>query len=329
MHYDVFGICFALLDLQAEVTDEQIALAGVAKGSMTLVTPEQQRTILDRLDQERVTTAAGGSGANTMSAIAILGGASCFTSVVGPDVEGEAYRRSLEERGVHANLGIAQTPTGTSLIQVTPDAQRTMCTALGAGAELTEEGIVDADLRASAYLYVTGYLWDGPTTRAAVEHAIAIAADAGVRVVLSLADPFCVGRHLEEFRALVAAGADVVMGNEDELNALTGASSAAEALELLPDSVTIAVVTLGADGCLVASPSGVVHVAAQPVQAVDTTGAGDTFAAGFLFGLTHGMTPADAASLGVDAAALVVTRTGPRLEPGDRAALVAAHGLGG
>ena len=168
MRYDVFGMCNALFDIQAEVNDETLQDLGLTKGTMSLIGSDEQQQIVPRIYTHIVNTEAGGSGANTMIGIALLGGQTCYTSRVGSDDHGTIYRDGLAAQGVQPNLGIADGTTGISLTLVTPDANRTMCTFLGLSRDLTIDDVNVEDLRNSKYLYVTGYLWDTDNQKQAV-----------------------------------------------------------------------------------------------------------------------------------------------------------------
>lgn len=321
MSFDVFSMCNALYDIQAEVPDQILAELDLEKGSMLLLSEEQQAAIVPRVYTHIVHTEAGGSGANTAFGVALLGGTACYTSRVGDDEHAGLYRTGLHERGVKPNLGTGTGATGVSLILVTPDAQRTMCTYLGRALELSEEDVNLDDLRASKYLYVTAYLWDTDNQKAAVLRAMKEANQAGVKVALSLSDPFCVHRHKDELLQLIHEHVDLLFGNYSEAEALTGTASPEAALEVLAKYSEIAVVTLDERGSLIRRGDEVVAIPVYPVKAVDTTGAGDMFAAGLLYGLTQGYSLEITGRIASYAAAQVVAKMGPRLESIDQEAL--------
>lgn len=326
--FDVFGMCNALFDIQAEVADTFLREIGLAPGTMRLVSEEEQRHLYGKVREQIVNTEAGGSGANTMIGIAQLGGTACFTSRVGRDRHGDLYAKSLRDLGVQPNLGLSAGDTGVSLITISPDAERTMNTHLGVSRDLTPDDVDLDDLRASRYLYVTGYLWDTEGQKAAVTHAMRAANEAGVKVAFSLSDPFCVGRHREDFLALLDAHVDVVLSNAEEALALTGESDEVRAAAVLAErSGHLAVVTRDRRGAILADGDGITTVPAFAVDAVDTTGAGDMYAAGILYGLTHDLERAATGRLAAWLAAQVVAQYGPRLEALDREAAFAWAGL--
>lgn len=314
MSFHVFGMCNALYDLQAEVDDSTLTEIGFAKGGMFLIDEETQRGIVSKIYNRIVHSEAGGSGANTMLGVALLGGKTVYTSRVGPDEHGELYRTSLASKGVRPILGVGNGDTGISLILITPDAQRTMLTFLGEARGLTAADVDEGALQQSQYLYVTGYLWDTENQKEAVLKAMRVANERGVKVVLSLSDPFCVDRHKQDFLELLRRHVDVVFGNREEAQRLTDCDDAHDAAEALGSYCAVAAVTMEEHGSLIYTGSEMHEVPAFPVQAVDTTGAGDMYAAGLLYGLTHGYDPATAGRIGSYGAAQVVAKLGPRLD---------------
>lgn len=323
--YDVFGMCNALFDIQAEVSDAQLDGLKLSKGAMMLLSDEEQKAIVPQVYTEIVHTEAGGSGANTMIGIAQLGGLAAFTSRVGRDEHGRMYREGLEKLGVVASLCEGEGDTGISLILVTPDAQRTMLTYLGQSQSVTA-GDLDLDaIRASKYLYITGYLWDTDSQKEAVLTAMRTANEAGVKVALSLSDPFCVGRHKADFLELLEKHVDVVFANKDEACGLmdeTDPLEAAKALAKLAGGLSV--VTRDSSGSVLVQGDEIVEVSVFTVTPVDTTGAGDMYAAGILYGLTQRLSLEKTGKIASWCAAQIVAKLGPRLEVLDRAALDAA-----
>ncbi len=314
MSLDVFTMCNALYDLQAEITDDLLREIGLEKGSMQLLSHEEQQAIVPRVYTHLVNTESGGSGANTASGIALLGGTAAFTSRVGDDEHAELYREGLASRGVRPLLGQAEGATGVSLVLVSPDAQRTMGTYLGASQGLQASDLDLDVLRQCKYLYITGYLWDTENQKEAVLQAMRTANEAGVKVAFSLADPFCVGRHHEDFLRLLRDHVDLVIGNRQEAQAITGTDSPEDAARALAKWSDLAVVTLDAEGSFLCRGEELVRTPAYPVRPVDTTGAGDMFAAGILYGLTQGYDLAVTGRIASYAAAQVVAKMGPRIE---------------
>jgi hypothetical protein len=322
--FDVFGMCNALFDLQAEVSDATLVELGVEKGTMRLVSADEQKALVPAVYTHIVNTQAGGSGANTMIGIAQMGGSTSFTSRVGRDEHGPMYKASLEEIGVKPNLGEALAgETGLCLVLITPDAQRTMGTFLGVSQELHPEDVNVPDLLQSKYLYVTGYLWDTDTQKEAVEFAMREAKQVDdVKVALSLSDPFCVGRHKDDFTRLLVEYVDVVFANRDEAKMMTGEDDARVAAKKLAELCGgLAVVTLDKEGSILVQGDDVHEIPIYPVHAVDTTGAGDMYAAGILYGLAKELPLPITGRIAAWAAGKVVAHLGPRLPSLDRDAI--------
>jgi sugar/nucleoside kinase (ribokinase family) len=326
MTYDVFGMCNALYDIQAEVHDDllgELKDFGVEKGGMFLIDEQQQREIVGRVYTSLVNAEPGGSGANTMIGLAQLGGTGCYTSRVGRDEHGQLYRDKLAERGIKPNLGVGEGETGICVVLVSPDAQRTMCTYLGLSRDLRPDDVNLDDLRQSKYIYVTGYLWDTDNQKETVLLAMREANRAGVKVALSLSDPFCVNRHKEDFRRILRDHTDVLFGNYHEAQALTDTDNPYDAVRALAEHCDVAVVTMDDKGSLIQAGSTLHEIPVYPVTAIDTTGAGDMYAAGLLYGLTRGLSLDETGRIASYAAAQVVAKLGPRLESIDREAVAA------
>lgn len=314
--FDVFGMCNALFDLQAEVDDELLGQVGLAKGGMTLLSDAEQKAIVPQVYRHIVNTESGGSGANTMIGVRQLGGSAAFTSRVGADEHGKAYREGLSKQGVQPNLGESDSgETGVCLVLITPDTQRTMGTYLGLARNLEPSDVIEEDIRASRYIYVTGYLWDTDTQKDAVLHAMKTAKNAGdVKVAFSLSDPFCVHRHKSEFQELLTKYVDVVFANREEALAITDKETVEEAaLALAEMTGGLAAVTSDKNGSLLVRGTEIIRIPVYPVTAVDTTGAGDMYAAGILYGLTQDLPLAVTGRIASYAAGQVVARIGPRL----------------
>lgn len=313
---DVLAIGNAIVDVIATTDDSFLAAEGLAKGSMRLIDADEATRLYNRMAAGR--EVSGGSAANTVAGIAALGGSAGFIGRVAPDQLGEVFRHDIRALGVHFDtpVGADAPPTARCLILVTPDAQRTMNTFLGASQHL-EAGDLDADLiRSAAILYLEGYLWDPEAPRAAMRQAIEIARGAGRKVAFTLSDGFCVDRHRGDFRALLDEGRiDILFANEDEARSLTETASFEEAAARLEGKAGIVVVTRSEKGAVVLAGGQRVAVPAESAgQVIDTTGAGDLFAAGFLHGLVRGRSHADCARIGAVAAAEVIGHYGARPE---------------
>ena len=318
MAFDVFGMCNALFDIQAEVSEQTLAQLAVEKGSMLLIDEEQQRIMVAAVYEDLVNTEPGGSGCNTLIGLAQLGGTACYTSRVGTDEHGKMYAAKLADLGVKPNLGVVDGVTGICLVLVTPDAQRTLCTFLGLSRDLRKDDVVAEDIKASKYIYVTGYLWDTDNQKEAVLHAMNVANENGVKVSLSLSDPFCVNRHKDDFLRILKDHVDVVFGNKDEAMAITDTGTPLQAIAALSKHCDIAVVTMDDQGSLIQQGNVLYQIPSYPVKAVDTTGAGDMYAAGLLYGLTQNLPLDITGRIASWCAAQVVAKLGPRLDSIDR-----------
>lgn len=319
MTYDVFGMCNPLYDIQAEITDELLNEIGVQKGGMFLIDEDRQQALVSKIYSHIVNAEAGGSGANTMIGVSMLGGTACYTGKVAHDEHGTLYTDGLRSKQVHFDTPAGAGITGISVILVTPDAERTMLTFLGICRELCPDDISLDRLRQSQYLYITAYLWDTDSQKAAVLRAMQEARAAGVKTALSLSDPFCVHRHKSDLLEIIDQYVDLLIGNEEEAMALTDSADPHAAIRGMP--CTMAAVTMSARGSLIRSGDTVYEIPAYPVQPVDSTGAGDMYAAGLLYGLTHDLPLQQTGRMAACLAAQVVGKLGPRLESLDREAL--------
>ena len=310
---DVVALGNAIVDVLAHADDAFLDEIGVEKGSMRLVDAAAAADIYGRMGPG--IEASGGSAANTAVAVASLGGRSAFIGKVRDDQLGAVFTHDIRAAGVHFETAPATAgpPTAQSLILITPDAQRTMNTFLGASTGL-EPGDVDVDLIARAEVtFLEGYLWDPPAAKDAFRAAMKAAKAAGRRVAFTLSDAFCVDRFRDEFLDLIGGEVDVLFANEAEILSLFEVADFDAALRLLEPMCELSAVTRGAAGSVVLAGGERVAVPAHPVaRVVDTTGAGDLYAAGFLFGITHGRTPEEAARLGGICAAEVISHVGPR-----------------
>jgi sugar/nucleoside kinase (ribokinase family) len=311
--YDVVGVGNALVDMIAMVDDAFLAAQSMIKGSMALI--ETDRAVQLTTAVGSTTRTSGGSGANTIAGIASLGGEVAFIGKVSNDDLGQEFASDMVSMGVQFLSGgpASDIPTGRCIIAVTPDAQRTMNTYLGVSTLLAFDDLDASVIAAGAVLYLEGYLFDRDEAKQAFRQAASLAHGHGRVVALTLSDAFCVDRHRSDFRALVRDEIDVLFANEDELKSLYEVDDFDEAVALLRHDCHIAAVTRSEKGSVIVTRDDVHVVPAAPVDAVvDTTGAGDLFAAGFLRGLTQGKDLTSCARIGAIAAAEVISHVGPR-----------------
>jgi sugar/nucleoside kinase (ribokinase family) len=312
--YDVLGIGNAIFDVLVRTDESFLATHGMIKGGMALI--DEARAASIYRDMGPAVEMSGGSAANTIVGIANLGARAAYVGKVKDDQIGRLYTHDIRAAGVAFETGPASDgpATGCSYILVTPDGERTMNTYLGAAQELMPGDIDDAQVAASAILYLEGYLWDPKNAKDAFVKASTIAHDAGRQVALTLSDSFCVDRYRGEFLDLMRNGTvDLVFANEAELHSLYQTADFDTALKQLRSDARLGVVTRSEKGCVVASKDRVTAVPAFPIdRMVDTTGAGDLFAAGFLFGLVRGAGHENAGRLGALAAAEIIQHIGAR-----------------
>jgi len=322
--YDVVAIGNAIVDVMAPAHDDDIARLDLAKGGMTLVDEPRAHDLYAAMGPAR--EISGGSAANTLAGMAALGSPCAFIGQVADDQLGEVFAHDIRAAGIAFATPVrsGQPTTARCLIFVTPDGQRTMNTFLGASQFLPAEALDESVIADAKVLYLEGYLWDPEEPRRAMRRAIAAARAAGRKVAFTLSDAFVIARHGDDFRALIAAGElDILFANEHELAALTGCEDFHDGIAALADKIPTLVVTRSDKGAHAVSGGEHAHVAAAPVaQVVDTTGAGDLFAAGFLYGHVRDLPLETCLSLGAVCAAEVISHYGARPEA-DLRALVA------
>ena len=311
--YDVIGIGNPLLDIIIEVDDAVLHGNGLKKGEMRLVDNAEGKKILENLDTYAKAYISGGSAANTVAGVALLGGKSSFVGVIGEDDHGKAYERDMQDGGVHTKLHRHESEnTGYAITFVTQGGERTFAACLGAAACLRKHHISPENIEKSKILHIEGYLLEGEETRETVLEAMKLAKKYGTLVSIDLSASGVILRHLDLIREIVSEYADVVFVNEEEALALTGKAEM-EALHALSESCPIAVVKLGSKGSLV-KRHGKVHVIdPHPVVMVNTNGAGDMYAAGFLHGLAQGHDTEVVGSVASEVASLVVASEGARM----------------
>ena len=314
-NFDVVAMGNAIVDVIAPVDDGFLLTHKIAKGVMTLIDEFRANQLYQAFAERRET--AGGSAANTMAGLASLGARGLFVGKVKADRLGESFSASLNDIGIRHSTKPAEdgSPTACCLIAVAADGQRSMNTYLGAARELSPADIKPEDIEVADILYIEGYLWDAPSAKAASRKAIDIAKAAGTKVAFTLSDPFCVGRYREEFVGLLENDLDIIFANEDEIKALFEVDNFDEALQRIGRWGGIGALTRSEKGCVVTG-GGEIHVidAAPVTRVIDTTGAGDQFAAGLLFGLVRGKPLNSCGKLGVMAAAEIISHYGARPE---------------
>ncbi len=312
--YHVTGIGNAIVDVLAHCEESFIADEGMTKGSMALIDDQQAVSLTEKMVNP--TTVSGGSVANSLAGLAQLGARTSFIGKVRNDQLGNQFREGMEKEGINFPIPAATKgkPTARCLISVTPDGERTMNTYIGVCADVEPEDI-DANLIKDAQvMLIEGYLWDQDSAKQAITQAVEIAKQAGTKVAFSLSDLFCVDRHRDEFKALIRDYVDILFANEGEMMSLGQQDTIEANITMFTDQTEMVCTTLGNKGSIIAKGDERIEVAPATLngEVVDMTGAGDLYAAGVLYGFTHGMNMADAGALGSKCAADIIQQMGPR-----------------
>jgi sugar/nucleoside kinase (ribokinase family) len=310
---DVAAVGNAIVDVLSKASDSLLQELGLSKGAMTLIGAPEADAFYRRMGA--VTECSGGSAANTVVGVALLGGRAGFIGKVRDDQLGGIFRHDIRAVGVEFDTPPAAEglPTARCLVFVTPDAQRTMQTFLGVAGHLGPDDVDSELVRRAAITYLEGYLFDPPPAKKAFEKAASLAHAAGKRVALTLSDPFCVDRHRDDFRKLIAHHVDILFANEAEITSLYRVADFDSALQIVRDNCEVAVLTRSEKGAVIVASDEIHVIDAEPVaRVVDTTGAGDLFAAGFLFGVTHELGLAAAGRIGAVCAGEVISHFGAR-----------------
>ncbi|MCO7222684.1 adenosine kinase [Pleionea sp. CnH1-48] len=314
--YQIYGIGNALVDVEIEVTPEELTRLEIEKGVMTLVEEERHDELMSALTGAQHKRACGGSAANTVIGAAKFGAQSFYSCKVAADETGDFYAADLANEGVTTNLTEMEREegkTGKCLVMVTPDADRTMNTFLGITGELSAAQVDEAALADSEWLYIEGYLVSSPSAREAAIQTKAIAEKHQVKTALSLSDPNMVKFFGDGLKDMIGSGVDFLFSNEDEALMYTGAETVDAAAEALKSVAKGFAITLGAEGALIWDGSELHSIEPHKVEPVDSNGAGDLFAGAFLYGITHGHSHKNAGRLASFASATLVTEFGPRL----------------
>lgn len=311
---DVVGIGNALVDVLAHADDAMLNKLGLKKSSMRLITQPEGEALYKKMST--TTEMSGGSAANTIAGVASFGGRAAYIGKIANDPLGMAFAHDIHAQGIIFNTAPhkGDLATGCCLVFVTPDGERTMNTYLGASNALTADDLDAGLIQSAQVVYLEGYLFDPPEAKKAFYAAAEMARAGGrTRVALTLSDLFCVGRHRADFQKLIETHVDVLFANEAELCAQYQTERLDDAIAAARGHADILAVTRSADGAVIVTPTETVTVPAHPVtKVVDTTGAGDLFAAGFLYGLTHGKSLAECGRLGTIAAAEIISHIGAR-----------------
>ncbi len=306
----VYGIGNVLIDIVSGAADEDLARLGLDKGIMKLVEGKERDRIVEFISSRNSEYHCGGSAPNTIISLAQLGIKTALSGKIGRDDFGDRYEKQLAEHGVQSFLVRADGNTGSSIILVSPDSERTMNTSLENNQKYNKDDVQEDAVRNARYLYFTGYMWDTDSQKKALLKAIAIAEEAGTKIVFDAADPFAVKRSAGEFCRLIEKHFDIVLANAEEARLMFGSGDLTFCTEKLASICDIAVVKNGSAGSMVKSGGNSFDIPVYKANAVDTTGAGDIYAAGFLYGLCSGKTLAESGNIASKLAAGIVEQTG-------------------
>lgn len=311
--YGVVAIGNALVDVLSQVTEDFVAEQNVDKGTMALI--DEPAAVQLYAKMQNCTESSGGSAANTMAGFASFGGTGAFIGKVADDQIGNIFSHDLKSLDLHYTTPALQNgpKTGRCLVLITPDGERTMNTFLGASIEIDPADVDESIIADAQITYLEGYLFDRDQAKAAFIKAAKAAKSAGRKIALSLSDPFCVDRHRDDFKALIENHVDILFANEDEIKSLYQTDSFDEAAKAVASHVETAALTRGAQGATILHHGETTLIQARAVETViDTTGAGDQFAAGFLYGYTQNKPMQECGTLAALAAAEVISHIGPR-----------------
>ena len=329
--YDVYGIGNALVDIEYHTSIEKLSELGIEKGLMTLIDEKKQNNLIAHFDNSHETMACGGSAANTIIALAQLGANTHFDCRVANDISGQFYLQDLHDSGIHSSLLLNQSFTGVTgkcLVFVTPDADRTMNTFLGASELLSIRDIDEEAIRLSDTVYLEGYLVSADCTRNAAIEARRIAEKAGVKTALTLSDPNMVIFFRDGIEEMLGDGVDLLFANEDEACELARSKDLNDAIEAIKKVAKTFAITRGKAGAILYDGTELIEITAHKVEAIDTLGAGDLFAGAFLYGQSQGMSFNQSGDLASFASSRIVTQYGPRLAANETRELLASYRSG-
>ncbi|MFP4111607.1 MAG: adenosine kinase [Candidatus Woesearchaeota archaeon] len=312
--YDIFGIGNPVVDILAKIEDTFIEKLSLRKGSMHLISRERREDILKEIASIPKNIVPGGSCANTMFALSDLGLNVVYSGAISSDEYGNAFQKSTEKFGITGNLSLKESPTASSIILITEDTERTMNTYLGACREYDSSDVDIEKLKQSRFLYFTGYMWDTESQKEALKKAIKIAKENDVKIIFDVADPFAVSNSREDFLKIIKEDADFFFANEEEAKMLSGKNTSDDAIEFLMLNAKAGAIKLGSNGSVIFSGNQRFDIDIFKVDAVDTTGAGDMYAAGVIFGIAKSLGFEKAGKIASFSSAEVVKNIGARLD---------------
>lgn len=312
--YDVIGIGNALVDFLIELDEEKICYLNLKKGNFHMMSADESKKIIDYLKGHDIKLAPGGSCANTISTIAKLGGKTVFIGKVGDDDHGDFFCQELEKDNVKINISKGPGMTGHAITMITPDTERTFSVHLGESVNIKKNDIIEEDIKKSKIFHIEGYQLDDPDLKQTVLHAMDIAKSNGVIISMDLGDPGLIKRNLKDFKSIVTLYANILFLNEEEARVFTGLDDIDLATEKASMITDIVVVKLGKKGSIIKKGDRIILIEPKIVDAVDTTGAGDNYAAGFLYGITQGLGLEKSGKIANVISAKIVEKIGARFD---------------
>lgn len=310
---DVVGIGSPLLDFIVEVEEGILIEMDLQKGQMHLIDENKSKEIMKKLGRYEVKTSPGGSSANTLAGIAVLGGKACFIGKIGKDAHGDVYEQKSQEDGVKTKLNRTDKATGHAITFITPDTERTFATHLGAALHFRKEDVYEEEIANSKILHIEGYQLEDPLIKEAAIHAMKIAKANNVKVSIDLADPGLIKRNLESLKSIVKEYGDIIFVNEKEAEAFTGKKEE-EALQKIYSTCELAIVKLGSKGSLIKYKNMIYKIPIYETKVVNTNGAGDAYAAGILYSLAKDLPIEKAGKIAAYISSKVVASTGARIK---------------
>lgn len=311
--FDVIGIGNPLMDLLVKVDHDKLLEMNLEKGTMHLLSEKEIKHMQDKIKDKEIVIAPGGSVANTLAGMALLGCNVCYIGKVGSDKHADIYEQKIIEHGIHSRIKRKDGITGKAFTFITPDTERTFAVHLGVACHLEKEDVFEEDIKKSKILHVTGYQLEDPKLRETALHAMDIAKKHNVRISIDLADFNLVKKNIKDLSDIVKRYADIVFANEEEAKAFTN-EEPEKAAEKISDMADTVVIKLGRKGSLIRQDKKIIRIKPHIIDAVDATGAGDNYSAGFLYALTNGLDLKPAGNIASYIAAQVVKKIGARLD---------------
>jgi sugar/nucleoside kinase (ribokinase family) len=317
MAIDVYGIGNPLMDVLVNISDKELQKLNLQKGVMHLIDPSQHKTLESYIKNKPQILIPGGSCPNTIISLAKLGLKTTLAGCIGDDKLGKEYQKQLKKYKIISNLYTSQTPTGSSTIMISKDGERTMNTYLGASQKFSKQNLNEELIANSKYIHFTGYMWDTENQKEAIQKAIEISQKNSTKIIFDVADPFAVNRNKDVFLDLIKNYTDIAFANEEEAKTLFNTDNPDKAAKELSGLCDIGIIKLGKKGSLIQTKKEKIHIPANIVEAIDTTGAGDMYTSGFIYGLSKDYSLEKSGKLASFLASQIVTQVGAQFNDED------------